>query len=316
MSRTPGCPGRLATRRPAMSRAVLLAAAGSTALSPVHSLAEEGAPRAAVITVPSRSASAARASEVLAPLVDALDRRLQLIGPADAVARLQGPDPGQRMRDAAEDAAEARAVMRAFDDLDLAAELLENAAERVLTLLPLLETIEEPLGLLRDLATVYLALDRRDRVEAALAESARLDPDLPVDESLDPSRLVNAAHGVREERVRALSILNPNIATRLARLLGVERLAVCRIEGAGRLRLEVYEGQAGRRTARLDVGTDDAASLAPRLARDLALEVPGETAAPEDETPWYRSWWFITTLVVGVAVATIVTLVAVNAAQD
>lgn len=238
------------------------------------------------------------------------------------MARLGGPDSGQRLRDAAADAAAAREVMSAFDDLDLAVELLENASERYLTLLPLLDSIDEPLSLLRDLATVYLALERRDRVEAALAESARLDPELPVDESLDPSRLVTAAQGVRDERVRALAMLNPHIATRFARLLGVEWLAVCRLEGSGQLRLEVYDGREGRRTARLNPATGEVEGLAPRLARELALDPTGRESPEADgehdrrETPWYRSWWFITSIVLGVAVLTTVTVVAVNATQD
>lgn len=307
-----------------MSRTILCTLLVLGIALPRAAHAEEGGANAALITIPSADSTPNEATEAMQGLSADLEERFpgQLLATEAIPNRLAGDDPRQRMNDAAAEAATAREIMSDFNDLELAVELLEGAAERYLLLLPLLEVVDEPLGLLRDLAAVFLALGQRDRLEASLAEAARLDPSLPVDESRDPSRIVNAARDVRERRSEGLAMLNPHIAVRYAQLLGVEYLAVARLEGGGRLRLEVYEGEAGRRTARMESEGDELLGAVGRLSQALSLEsietsgdVVGESGG-ETERPWYRSWWFITSIIVGVAVLATVTVVAVNAAQD
>ncbi len=288
-------------------------------LAPRSARAQAGEAEAALVPIPSPEATAEEVAQALTPLSEELERRYpgRVLSPDAAARRLGEPDPGRRLAGAAAAATEARSVTEAFDDLELAVDLLQGAARRFLLLLPLLSTVEEPLSLLRDLAVVFLALDREDRLEATLAEAARLDPSLPVDPERDPSRLVEAARQVREQRVPTLALLNPHIAAAYAELLGVRWIIVGRLGGRGELRLEIYDGEDGRRTARLDTDGQALDRAAPRFARELGLEPaepPEEADGDARPRPWYRSWWFITTVIVGVAVITTVTAVGINAA--
>jgi hypothetical protein len=291
-------------------------------LAPLAARAEEAAGRAALITIPSPQAPADEVARTLSEMSAAFEREFadQFISPEAAADQIGGANPEQRLADAAVSAGQAREVMEAFDDLQLAVDLLQGASQNYLLMLPLLDTVETPFELLYDLATVFLALERTDRLEATLAEAARLNPLLPMDTARLPSRMVTAAAEVRSSRLPSLALLNPFIAARFTENLGVDRLAVGRLGDDGELRLEVYD-RRGRRTARLNTRADQLRTSAGRLARELRLDrsaPPLEEGESDGEelTPWYRSWWFITSMVVGIALLTTVTVVAINASSE
>lgn len=244
-------------------------------------------------------------------LADRLIRQVrgpQVVVPSKA-REILGREGGDAARQRAERTAkEARRELRAFEDLDRTATLLDGAIEAYFNALPLLPSLDEPLRLLIDLATVELARDRGDRLTESMSLAVRLDPVLDLDPQELPSRLVEAAREAREQAGEE-ALLSEGLVRRVGEALACDGVIVVQPRpGPHRALVELYDCSNGARRRSWLVSDDDLGTVAEALSLpadevDVA-EIPEEPEDPEpfarqnDERdvrrPWYQQWWLWT----------------------
>jgi hypothetical protein len=295
----------------------------------------------AVVTLAGAQATLGQADIAADELLRGVSSDLPVILPARArevLAAAGGQAALERARRTAEDA---RRELRAFQDLDRTATLLDGSIEAYLNALPLLEALDEPLRLLIDLATVELARDRGDRLRGVLDTAVRLDPALELDPREIPPRLVQASLEARE-RSRDVSVLPERLVRRICEALAVQGLVVVQPRpGPALVLVEWYLAGTGRRERSWLVEADEVRSVGvdlealaltvsvgpaegPPEVSDSAEAAPDEVVEPPDRpdddparTPWYRRWW-VWTLIGAVVVggAAVGTVFGVTSAQE
>jgi len=247
---------------------------------------------------------------------DALAERLlrdvrgpQIVPPSEARTILAREGGDAALQRAERTAREARRELRAFDDLDRTATLLDGAIEAYLNALPLLSSLDEPLRLLIDLATVELARNRADRLTESMTLAARLDPVLDLDPQELPSRLVEAAREAREG-AQEQPLLSERLVRRLGEALPSAGLIVVQPRpGPHRALVELYDTSSGGRLRSWLVEADELDMVAEALSDSSVAQAPRETPdepdepepfeprdpeeedEPRDRRPWYRQWW-------------------------
>lgn len=297
----------------------------AAALVVMDASAAEAQPSAevAVVSVAGAQASLEQADRLAARLLEHLPRAKVL--PPDRVREeLERGGGSQTLERAKRTADEARAELEAFEDLERTATLLNGAIEAYLHALPLLPSLDAPLRLLIDLATVELARDRSERVEEILEQAGRLDPILDLDPRELPPSLIRAAQEARE-RAGEQPLLGPRLVRRLGEELAVEFLLVVQPRpDPGTVRVEQYSAETGERVAQWEVEADELDTTAVQIGAAIfpgSVEPGPEPEGPEsddefsptqfdrDDTPeppgprrpWYRRWWIWT--LVGLVVA-------------
>jgi hypothetical protein len=295
---------------------------------PAPALGEQIQGRLAVIAVAGSQASRAQAAALASRLEERLAKQLEWtpLGSKSTRAILSDRSSLDRAERLAN---RAREELDAFADLDRAAELLDRAAEAHLSQLPALESVDEPVRLLVDLAMVALAQGDEERLREALGRAVQVDPTLDLDPTEAPSRLVRATREARRSHGND-PLLPRGRSQQWAEALGVEWLLVVQPRpGPERILVELYSRATGERARRWLVGTVDLDSVATALtdesgAPGRASQRGGESTEGETRdgegtpgvqgaTPWYRQWW-VWTIVGAVVVAGAVagTVVAVD----
>ena len=297
-------------------------------LAPSAARGEQG--RGTIAIIPLSSSQAQRAvSEALASKIEPLLTQYTVLSATKTRQKMLKQGGQSALRRAARTAASARRSLEAFDDLPATARQLEEAADAHLDLLPLLRTLDEPVGLFVDLATVELARGQQDQVAKALEAASRLDPTFDLDPQEVSPTLARAARDARA-KVSDRPILTEERARRLGKVLGVDALLLVQPRpGPQQLLVEQYQSSSGNRTKAWTVRDDDLAALAadfgappptagwsdqPAGGDDVNVNLTeGEEAVvfgtPETQEPprqrprraWYRRWWVWT--LIGVAVA-------------
>lgn len=292
--------------------------------------AEEAPSSIAMVSLSSSQAQ----REVSERLAEQLGQQLSSLSvslPAQTRQTLLKKGGQSALRQAARKAAQARKSLRAFDDLNKTARLLEEAADAHLDQLPLLRTLDEPVQLFVEIATVELARGDQEKLARALESAARLDPSFDLDPQEVSPRMVRAARQART-KVSAEPLLSQDRARRLGQRLGVEALILLQPRpGPQRVLVEQYRTSSGARSQTWIVESSDLSPVIAALSGTSQGEVHADgstepdtvvvgfeegdeqdavvfsTTTPEpQETPrprraWYRSWWFWT--IIGVAVA-------------
>lgn len=300
--------------------------------------AEDAAPSTAIVTIPGAQAERSW-SDHLADRIAENTQELDAIPQERSRQKLVNSRGRNALRNAEQYALEAQRALDAFEDLEQTARLLQRAANAHLQLLPLLETLDDPLRLLISLATVQLALRQSEGVRRALDTAVRLDPTLSLDPQEVSPRLISAVREARQ-RMEGMPILAPEQARELASTLDVERIVLVQPRPDRRQTLvETYDSSTGDRLRSWTIRGNDVTAVATALAPSSAAVGSRSSAQPtaepeatptseetgegpptefgeEDPTefsatpperdeppsrPFYRTWWFWT--IVGAVVA-------------
>jgi hypothetical protein len=286
--------------------------------------AQAESPGSAVVTLPGAQAGRSWADQLALELI-AETPQLDFITPAQARKRLIQELGSRALAAADRSAAAAHRSLDAFDDLDEAARLHQEASEAHLRLLPLLDTLDEPVRLLIGLATVQLALNQDEGVRATLDRALRLDPSLDLDPQEVSPRLVTNVQQARL-RMQGRPLLTAEQARELLRQLRVDRLIVLQPRPDHRQTLvERYDVESADRVDTWTIQRRDISVVAAALAAgstrerstttnldpafvepapdtapteapdDIVRFEPAEpTTPPPQRRPFYRSWWFWT----------------------
>lgn len=313
--------------------AVVAAVLGGAQEGPAFAEAVGGR-RVVVLTLPGAQASRDRAEEVALPLVGALGA--DAVGPEEARRGLGRRVGVAATRERRRLTVRARQELEAFEDLDRAASLLDRAAAAHVEVLPLVDSLQEPLRLFTEAATVRLAMGDSEGTSRALREAARLDPDLDLDPTEVPRRLAAAAaearQGAADAPILAVATAEDFAAELEARLLVVVQPR----PGPRRVVVELYVGETGERVGRWVVVDDDVAAARRGLVAAISEpsplepgpEVPPDAGEGEESgggeppppppppVPWHHRWWVWTLVAVVVAGIAVGATLAVVDAQD
>ncbi len=252
---------------------------------------EPAVARTVVVTIAGSQANRDVADLRAALLVEALGDPAPMTAPASREALLRAV--GRRgLRRAAALTRSAHAALDAFDNLEGTSRELRRAALAQVAILPLLDTLDEPVRLFVGLATVEVALGRENEVHRALVAALRLDPALDLDPQEVSPRLVRALR-----RARTLTsdqpLLEPDQARSLARRVGADRLIVVQPRPGPRQTLvEHYLASSGVRVHPWLISGTNLGPVATALRESddegppteapapVASAVPGDTDSP------------------------------------
>lgn len=291
----------------------------------------EESPRSIALVALASSQAQREVSERIAEQLGKQLSSQEVMLPAETRKVLLKQGGQSALRQAARKAAVARRALQAFDDLSKTAGLLQQAADAHLDQIPLLRTLDEPVQLFVELATVELARGRQKQVDSALQSAARLDSTFDLDPQEVSPRLVRAARQART-KVNDLPVLTKGRARRLAKRLGVDTLILVQPRrGPQKVLVEQYRASSGSRSRSWTVKGSDLSQIAAAFGADTpakgseaksadlqpAVEEPEPevsdgavvfSAPPTERQPtkrprraWYRRWWVWT--IIGVAVA-------------